>query len=149
MENRLEGLKKFLAFICLFCGFIGGGYSLYVKFKDSPHLVANYIFNKFVEVEGNQIIITNFSCGVGRVGLNQIDGDFETLNNEVYSSLKGKSGAYAVILVYTNVKDSYGNDITRRSSYGSVDADQLNLYKDAKYWESSTGGMSRIIFPSN
>lgn len=149
MENRLEGLKNFLASACLFLAVIGMGYVTYTKFKKSPHLVPNYIFNKFVEVEGKQVVITNFSCGVGRVGLNQIDGDFETLNNEVYSSLKGESGIYAVFLVYTNVKDSYGNDITRRSPCESVNADQLNLYKDVTYWVRSTGGMSRIIFPSN
>lgn len=101
--------------------------------------------NQFVKVEYSQVIITDFDWGISRTGINEVDGDFETLNNEIFKSLKGKNGIYSILLIYNNVPDRFGNKTTNSYIYGSIDATKLSQYVDASYWVNDTGGMEYIF----
>lgn len=100
--------------------------------------------NKLVQINGEQLVITDFEWGIGIVGFNAVHGDFATLDNEVFGILKGKSGSFSIVMVY-NRKDSYGNDTKKTDNVGTISADELNKYKDVTYWVNSTGGMQSII----
>jgi hypothetical protein len=104
----------------------------------------NY-FSKYTKIEGSILTISNFDCGLGVTGINQIHGDFNTLDKEVFNALKGKSGTYSVKLVYNNVKDQYGNKTTRSSDLGSINASELSNYGNITSWVSATGGTYKII----
>lgn len=97
----------------------------------------------YLSLKNNSLYIDEFKFTVGMVGFNQVSGDFDKLNEKVYDLLKGKSGKYEVFLKVKN-KDKYGNTSEEYQSFGSVDADELNKYKSAKYWNES-GGMQVIL----
>jgi hypothetical protein len=100
--------------------------------------------NKLVQIDGGQLVITDFEWGIGIVGFNAVHGDFATLDNEVFDALKGKSGVFSIQMVY-NRKDSYGNDTKNTDNVGTISADELNKYQDVTYWVNSTGGMQSIL----
>jgi len=107
-------------------------------------VACNY-FSKYTKVEGSILTISNFDCGLGVTGINQIHGDFNTLDKEVFNALKGKSGTYNLKLVYDNVKDQFGNKTTRSSDLGSINASELSNYTNVTSWASATGGTYKII----
>lgn len=100
--------------------------------------------NKLVQINGEQLVITDFEWGIGIVGFNAVHGDFATLDNEVFDILKGKSGSFSIVMVY-NRKDSYGNDTKKTYNVGTISADELKKYQDVTYWVKRTGGMKNII----
>lgn len=106
----------------------------------------NY-FPKYTKIEGTDLTITNFKCGIGYEGLFKISGDFETLDKEVFDALKGKSGIYSVKMVRDNAKDTYGNNTVTSRDLGKINASELSNYAEVSYWVSATGGTQRIIFP--
>lgn len=109
-------------------------------------LTAIFLFacatSNYVKVQGSQVIITNFNWGISRIGINQIDGDFELLNKEVFDALEGYSGIFSIKLVYNNIEDQYGNATSNEYTIGTIDATELNKYQDFSYWVKETGGLS-------
>ncbi|KAF0128200.1 MAG: hypothetical protein FD155_3391 [Bacteroidetes bacterium] len=107
-------------------------------------VACNY-FSKYTKVEGSILTISNFDCGLGVTGINQIHGDFNTLDKEVFNALKGKKGAYNIKLVYDKVKDQFGNKTTRSYDLGSINASALSNYANVTSWVSASGGTYKII----
>ncbi|MDD4991895.1 MAG: hypothetical protein PHR83_06655 [Paludibacter sp.] len=105
-------------------------------------------FSKYIKIEGSTLTITNFDCGMSRVGFNQIDGDFETLDKEVFNALKGKSGIYSIKLVYDNQKDEFGNSTVISRDLEKINASELSNYAEVSYWVKATGGTKLMIFPN-
>jgi hypothetical protein len=97
-----------------------------------------YNYNKYVKIENGQVVITNFQwLGAGT----SIDGDFDTLDKEMYKVLNGKSGVWEVVCRGTT-KDNYGTDQNYSYSLGDINADDLNKYQSEKYWKEAGGTMT-------
>ena len=108
----------------------------------------NY-FPKYTKVEGSVLTITNFDCGIGITGFNQIHGDFETLDKEVFDALIGRNEIFEIKMVRDNAKDTFGNNKVISHDLGKINASDLSNYTEVSYWVSATGGTQRLIFPSN
>lgn len=94
-----------------------------------------------VKIKGNSIVITNFSFMYSPFGL---DGDFTSLDKEVFKKLKGKSGSYTFVLI-SNTVDSYGKKKKKSSTLGTINATELSKYENSVYWERKTGGTKKFF----
>lgn len=101
-------------------------------------------FNQYVKIDGKRVIITDFIwSGVPEVW-GSMTGDYQALDKEIFNSLKGESGVYAIMLV-EKVTDKYGNKTTNSNYIGNINADELNKYQSVSYWKSGTGGTLKIF----
>ncbi len=100
--------------------------------------------NQYVSIDKNRVIITDFQWGGDPQVWGSMTGDFQTLDVEIFNSLKGKSGVFSLVL-NNNVADQYGNKTTKSYSVGTINADELNKYQSVSYWRSGTGGTLDIF----
>ena len=104
--------------------------------------------SKYTRIEGSVLTITNFDCGIGITGFNQIHGDFETLDKEVFNALKGRNETFEIKMVRDNAKDTFGNNTVISHDLGKINASELSNYAEVSYWVAATGGTQRVIFPN-
>jgi hypothetical protein len=109
----------------------------YIRNYDKPHLELSgsgpYVLN-----------VTDFPWSYGLIGFNEFNGDFDKLDEKVYTLLQGKNG---VCQVYIEQKgtDKYGNSNSALHYFGNINIDELNKYQGWQYWHKA-GGVQAIIY---
>ena len=122
---------------------------LYFNNASFEHFINRSFGEKpYVSLKNNAVFIDEFDYSIGVTGINQVSGDFNKLNEKVYALLKGKTGNYKVFLQVVK-KDKYGNSTTEYQDIGSVNADELNKYESAEYWQESEGLQSLLTNESS
>lgn len=109
----------------------------YIKNHDRPHL----------ELTGEspyRLDISNFTWSYGLTSINELNGDFEKLDEKVYNALNGKSGLCS-IFIQSQQKDQYGKLIGTVENFGQIDINELNRYEDWHYWHNNAGIRPMIL----
>lgn len=139
-------MKEYLkeAVVLIIVGIIAFGVIYFVSpsFKAS---IDNVVQGKpYVKIDGNNLVIDDFEYSYGTVGINELSGDFQTLNGKIYKLLKNKTGTYQIKINILKT-DKYGNRVKETKDIGSIDANELNKYSSLEFWSKSAGIQTIIL----
>ncbi|MBW4890123.1 hypothetical protein KXQ82_10370 [Mucilaginibacter sp. HMF5004] len=88
--------------------------------------------------------ISNFKWNYGLTEINKFNGDFETLDHNVFDLLKGKQGICTVKLEQSQT-DKYGKSSSIYANIGTIDLTELNKFESWEYWYKD-GGIQRLLY---
>lgn len=97
-----------------------------------------------VWVSNDTLYIDNFKYSVGIEGENTIVGDFNGLNEKVYTLLHEQAGNYKIILFSKSV-DKYMSESKESLYKGLINANEVNKFSSVDYWIASKGIQDNIL----